>query len=198
MAFSQIIFNSRTVSFPRVPTDLLIVPVRSTLANLSASGKPETLNIASGFTVQITFPNLRNNDGTESDLKTALMEAAQWAESRAAWTFVTESTVTVNTTLDAAAAVGVSSIPVTNAAGIVSGSRYVIEKAEEVAIVEASNTATDPVTITFPLNYSFPSGARFRAFNYLPMLGSIRITDHTYNQFFNVEITGQVDRRALS
>jgi hypothetical protein len=198
MAFSQIAYGSKTISFPRVPTDVLILPSRATLANLSLSGKPETLNIASGFTVQITFPNFRNNDTTEADLKTALFEAAQWAESRAIWTFITQSTITVNTTLDATAVAGVSSIPVTSATGIVSGSRYVIEKAEEVEIVKASNTATDPVSISSALNYSFPSGSRFRAYNYLPMIGSIRITEHTYSQFFNVEISGQVDRRSLA
>lgn len=172
--------------------------MRSAPRNISASGKPETLNIASGYTVRAIFTSLRTKDSTEGDLRTALLQASQWADSGQAWTLLADSGVTVNTTLDGAAAAGATSIPVTSATGILSGSLYAIEKALEVATVEASNSATDPVTITAALDNGFPSGSRFRAFYYLPLLATLRVIDNAFMNFYDVEIIGEVDRRALS
>jgi hypothetical protein len=198
MGLPRITFNSKNVDFTKDVAEFTILPVRARLRNESASGKSETLNMASGFSVTALIRNLKNSDATEGDLKTALYELMQWAEDGQSWVFNRDRDVTVNTTLDSAAVAGATSIPVASATGIVSGSRYAIESLMQVAIVEASNSATDPVTITVALNYAFASGARFRAFEYLPMLGNIRISEHTSGMFYDVEIVGTVDKSALT
>src|SRR5574338_1351702 len=127
MGFPRISYNRNTIDFLRAPQLLDIQPVRAVTRNKSASGKAETLNIAAGFTVRVVFNGLRMGDATESALKTALVDLSLWAQAGAAWIFTKDSAVTVNTTLDGAAVAGVSSIPVTSATGVVSGSRYAIE-----------------------------------------------------------------------
>jgi hypothetical protein len=141
----------------------------------------------------MSFRGFRNSDST---LKTALLEAAQWAESGQAWTLAVNSSLVVSTTLDADIAAAATSIPVASATGIVSGSRYVIESAEEVAVVHASNTATDPVTIAVSVNTAFASGSRFRYYDFLPMIGVITVIERP-PLFYDVEISGMVDRRNL-
>lgn len=198
MGLPRIIFGaslSKNADFTKDVAEFQVLPVRSKLRNASASWKSETLNVASGFSVRAVIRNLKN--ATEYALKTALLEAMQWAEDGQPWVFNRDRDVTVNTTLDGGVAIAATSIPVASATGIASGSRYAIESLTQVATVEASNSATDPVTITVGLNYAFASGARFRAFEYLPMLGTIRITDHTSGKYYDVEITGNVDKNAL-
>ena len=197
MGNPRVTFNAKNADFTKDVWLLEVHPIRSAFRNLSASGIPETLNVNSGFTVKAGVRNLSNSGATEIDLKTALFEASQWAESGQAWTFARDSAIVVNTTLDVAVVSGATSIPVASATGVVSGSRYAIESAVEVAIVEASNSATDPITITVGVNAAFAVGSRFRAFEYFPMIGTIRITEHSSGLFYDVEITGTVDRRAL-
>ena|SRR3990167_9392601 len=200
MANPRITFNSKNADFTKDVDLLQVTPIRVTTRSQSTSGHPgEVLNIASGFSVRAVIARMRNSDATEGDLKTALYEASMWAESGQAWTFARDSALVVNTTLDAAVAAAAVSLPVASATGIVSGSRYALESDTNVAIVEASNSATDPVTITVGLNAAFASGSRLRYFEYLPMVGSIRIVENSYGfgLFYDVEIIGSVDKRAL-
>lgn len=198
MGLPRITFNGKNIDFVRPPVEFPILPIRTRLRNYSASGRCETLNVESGYSIRAVFTGLRNSDATEGDLKTALFELSQWAEDGRTWTFTSDSAITVNTTLSAAVLAGATSIPVTSATGIVSGRRYVIETLTEIATVEASNTATSPVTITSSLNYGFTSGARFRAFEFIPMLGSVRVLEGRIGMLYDVEITGLVDKNALT
>lgn len=196
MGLPRITYNGKTIDFPRdVAEPFNLFPMRSALRNMSASGRCETLNVSSGYSVSAKLSGLSN--ATDAALKTSLFQAMQWAEAGEEWVFNRNSAVTVNTTLDGAAIVGVTSIPVVGAAGIVSGSRYVIESKTQVATVKATNSGTDPVTISAGLDFAFAAGSRFRAYEYLPMVGSIRVTEHTNGLYFDVEISGQIDRRAL-
>jgi len=197
MGLPRLTFNSKNADFTKDVAELLILPMRSALRNVSASGQPETLNVSAGFTVRAVIKNLKNSDATEGDLKTALYEAAQWAAAGEAWVFNRDRDVTVNTTTDGAVALAATSIPVASATGVVSGSRYALESATNAAAVEASNSATDPITITVGVNNAFATGSRFRAYEYLPMLGTVRISEHTSGMFYDVTIEGVVDRRAL-
>ena len=196
MALPRIIYNSKNIDFTRGVADFTILPARTAIKNTSASGLLETLNIRSDFSVSILLRNFSNTDAIDADLKMQLFDAAQWADGGFAWFFAKDNTITVNTTLDSAVLAGATSIPVASATGVASGSRYVIESVDHAIVVEASNSATDPITITSGVDYGFASGSRLRAFEYLPMIGSIVVVENP-PLFYNVQITGFVDKRAL-
>lgn len=194
MGLPKITYGAKSIDFTRYPQIFDVFPVRSKLRNQSASGKSETLNVASGYSVSIRIGHFSNVG--DADLKIALLEVAQWAESGQAWTFQRDSAISVNTTLDTAEAAGSTSLGVVSATGIVSGSRYALESETEVATVKATNSATDPVTISSALNAAFPVGSRFRDYEYLPMLGTLKIIEER-PLWFHVEIEGRVDTRDL-
>lgn len=197
MGLPRLSFNSKNIDLTRHPLELDVFPMRSKLASFSASGLPETKNISAGYSVHILIQAFSKLSATDQAIKTAIFELMEWAEHNQAWVFNADRDITVNTTLDAAVAAGVSSIPVVSASGVVSGSRYAIESPVHVATVDAANTGTDPITIAQTLNYGFASGSRFRGFHYLPLIGSVRIIEQRYALHWDLEINGTVDRRDL-
>jgi hypothetical protein len=205
MAFPRISYDgSFQINFPRPPQLFDVRPFRTRLRNASASGESETINVSAGFTVRVLFQNLRTNDGgngssttTNQYLKMFLLDFIYWAEMGNAWTFMLDSAITVNTTLDGVISAGGGSAPVVSATGVTAGKYYAIESKTQVAVVQAAS-ASDPITLSRATSFSFPIGSRLRAFEYLPMIGTVTLTEHTYSQLCDVEITGEVERSSLT
>ena len=104
-----------------------------------------------------------------------------WARQGKAWSFAMDSDNVANTTLDASAASGQKTIPLTATTALAEGDECIIRSVDddeyEIVIV-ASVSSGVSVTATDNLNYTYASGDSFRHLDYLP---SVVSTDTKFN-----------------
>lgn len=168
MANSRIVWNGNTLDFPNPLTGYRASrPSRRFVA--MSDGKVHETSLRTTFDdVRIRLANFDDVD-FEADI------VAWWAWARAGnqYAFALDSTDTVDTTLDGAAASGQKVIPLTATAGIVVGNKYKIRQAignDEEIVHVASIIAGVSVTARDNLKYTFASADIFRTRGYFPKM----------------------------
>ncbi len=170
MSNPAIVWNGHTISFNwNFFTFQRLDNSRSALINRSASKITETLNVAADDGAALGFRNFVNSNSTDATLKRNMRQFFQWASQGNAWTFASDSSKTVLTTLASGAASGDTSLVLTSATGVVAGQQYVLRSKTQIQVVKINSIAGAPtVTIIEALDFAFASGSRFRDDQYWP------------------------------
>lgn len=161
----RITYNSVNVDLNIGSGGIDVVFMEKNFQERSASGKIETLNIFN-FGEAITF------DATFLEAVYRQLIAWQaWAEQGKAFSFAMDSSLTVDTTLDAAAAAAQTTIPLTATAGLSVDDVCFIRSADrtkyEICVI-ASISAGVSVVVDDNLIYTYASGDTFRHWHYWP------------------------------
>jgi hypothetical protein len=113
---------------------------------------------------------------TDAEFERKLVAWWSWAARLNTYAVAIDSADIVDTTLNASANAGATTIQLTSTTGIVVGSRYNIREAagqEEEAVEVQSINAGVSVVITAGLKYGYVSGDIFRSRNYIPLAVSL-------------------------
>jgi hypothetical protein len=162
---SQITYNSINISITVSRAGLSTDWVQKNFKNDSGSGKIETINLygRQEYTFDAYFL---------SQIYYDLTAWWSWARQGKAWSFALDSANVSNTTLDAGAASGQKTIPLTATTALTAGDFCLIRAADsddEFEVVEiASVSAGVSVTSVDNLKYTYASADTFRHLDYFP------------------------------
>jgi hypothetical protein len=171
VGFPAIIYNGKTITLSKIPYKLSIEDQPQVLNNRSASGIAETLLVRTDTRIEWAARNFRNRDTTDATLKRQLRQWIVWASMGKAWNLAIDSTDAVLTTSSGAIAAGASFISLTSLTGIVANNLYVLRDAmhlELVKVTALNSPGAGQVTLAETVNFTYPSGARFRSERYWP------------------------------
>jgi len=163
----RITYNSVNVDLQIGSDGIDVVFMEKNYQERSASGKIETLNIFN-FGEAITF-----DSHFQESVYRQLIAWQAWAEQGKAFSFAMDSTLTKDTTLDAAAAAAQKVIPLTSTADLSVDDVCFIRSADRTKyeiVVIASISAGVSVTVDDNLIYAYASGDTFRHWHYWPDL----------------------------
>lgn len=165
---SRIIYNSKTIIFPRPPEELQTQVILPKVINTSITGDTEhIIRPRVDVLVQAKFFIDAN-----ASLRAQLESFWRWAQAGNAFTFALSSDKTVNATLSGSEAAGQTVLSLTSTSGVVAGQFYVLKSGPyyQAVRVTAVNTSVSPlvndVTIDSALDYTFPAGTRFRSWHF--------------------------------
>jgi len=161
----QIAYDSKTIDLLTGPEGLRARYLVEKSQNRSGSGKyVETLVHYAGF-----------EGALDCYFQQAAYEAMvawwSWAMQGKAWSLAMDSTDTVSTTLDGAAAAGQKVIPLAATAGLAAGDKCLIRSADRITyeIVEIDSVSAGvSITAEENLKQSYVSGDGFRHLDYFP------------------------------
>lgn len=166
---NRISYNGKLIDFTQDCFRLQYDMPRVVMANRSASGIVETLNVSAEVVHALGWRSFVNATAADATLKRNLQQWFSWAQRGGAWTFARDSGDMVLTTLSGAEAAGQTVIGLTSTSQIVAGRQYVIRSLVHAELVKVFTVDSGvQVTLVESLNHGFAAGDRFRSYEYMP------------------------------
>jgi len=161
----RITYDSNNIDLNIGSDGLDIIPMQYNYQERSASGKIETLNLYN-FGEAITFDAY-----FQEAVYRQLIAWHAWAEQGKVFSFAMDTSLTVNTTLDGAAAAAQKVIPLTATTGLTVDDVCFIRSADrtkyEIGVINSISAGVS-VTMDDNLIYTYASGDTFRHWHYWP------------------------------
>lgn len=166
MGLPQILYSSKSISFPWGAYNIQIEYPHLRTQNFSASKIAEVINVTPDVAVSVALRNFENT--AYPTLRRNLEQLWEWASVGGAWQFALDSALTANTTLNGAVSATATSVVVASSAGLNIGDSVVVRDSNHMEKCKIGNIVGTTITLVEALNFGYASGARFRHETYWP------------------------------
>lgn len=159
----RIVYNGKTINFPRAGQDFRVDYLAARLFGESPTDTAEILNVGPSVLISMVSRDFQNSDTTHATFKRNIYQWFEWARRGGAFTFAKDSAKMSSTTLSSGAASGASSIFVNSITGISSGDTLVIRSDTALDFIKVNGAPSgSTITLTETLNSAFASGSVVR------------------------------------
>lgn len=160
---SRIVYNSKTITFPRGGQDFHVDYLGPRLINESPADIAEILNVGPSVLISAAFRDFQNSESTHATFKRNIYQWFEWARKGGTFTFAKDSTKVSSTTLSAGASSGGSSLTVASTSGIVAGDQIILRSDTDIELAKVSSIpVSGTISLTETLNVAFASGSVVR------------------------------------
>lgn len=191
---SRIVYNSKTITFPRSGQTLQVDYLGPRLINESPADIAEILNVGPSVLISAAFREYENSNTTHATFKRNIYQWFEWARQGYPFTFAKDSTKVSSTTLTAGAGAGATALTVSSISGISSGDQLILRSDTDIELVKVNGApAGSTVNVTETLNFAFASGSVLRHEFYW----SARLQDYRRHCIIDKIVDGRFDVELL-
>jgi hypothetical protein len=159
---SRIVYNSKTITFPRGGQDFHVDYLGARLISESPADIAETLNVGPSVLISAAFRDFQNSDSTHATFKRNIYQWFEWARKGGAFTFAKDSSKVSSTILAGGSLAGSSTLLVSSASGLTIGDQCILRSDTNIELIKIQNLVGTTITTTETLNNDWASGSVFR------------------------------------